>query len=187
MQKFYFEKVYLKDVYVINPFCVEDERGLFIKYFEKETYMKNGINLDTFNESFESVSKKGVIRGLHFQEGIQQSKLVRVPYGEILDVVVDIRKDSETFGKYFKIKLSDYNRKVLFVPKGFAHGFITLSDSAIVSYMCDEKFDPKTDSGIVWNDKVLNIDWEIDNNNNNVIISDKDRALQTFNEYCKKI
>lgn len=182
MQQFSFEKTNIEDLMVINPFYVADERGNFIKSIEKDVFRENGIEMDVF-EYFESTSKKGVIRGLHFQTENPQTKLIKVPYGEILDVAVDLRKNSKTFGKWYSVKLSSENKKIFYIPKGFAHGFLVLSDIAIVSYFCDSKYSSRTDGGIVWNDKELNIDWKIDKRNE-IIISDKDKKLQKFNEFC---
>lgn len=184
MQQFSFEKTPIEDLFIINPFYVEDERGYFLKSFEKEIFRKNGMETDIF-EDFESYSKKGVIRGLHFQTEKPQAKLVRVLVGEIFDVAVDLRKDAETFGKWHAEILSDMNRRAFFIPKGFAHGFLALSESALVSYKCEGAFSIETDTGIVWDDNDLNIDWPLDNIDK-IIISEKDNNLQKFKEYQMK-
>lgn len=184
MNKFSFEVTKLEGLKVINPFFMEDERGNFIKFFEKDIFKKNGIEINAY-ESFETTSKKGTVRGLHFQTENPQAKLVRVPYGKILDVAVDLRKYSKTFGKYHSEILSSDNKKIFFIPKGFAHGFICLSEVAIVSYICDDKYSGKTDSGILWRDKKLNIDWNLDMVNE-VIVSKRDQKLQSFKEFCDK-
>lgn len=181
IKQFSFEKTPIKDLFVVNPFYTEDERGYFLKSFEKEIFRKNGIETDIF-EDFESYSKKGVIRGLHFQMEKPQAKLVRVIIGEVFDVAVDLRKDSETFGRWHAEILSDKNRKSFFIPKGFAHGFLVLSDNALVSYKCDDVFSKESDTGIFWNDKDLNIDWPVDNIKK-ILISEKDSKLQKYNEY----
>lgn len=183
MQKFSFEETGFKDLKVISPFYADDNRGIFLKYFEKDIFLEQGINIHNVYEANESVSKKGVIRGLHFQMNKPQAKLLRVPYGKILDIVVDLRKGSETFGKHYSIILSDYNKKVFYVPRGFAHGFVCLSDIAIVSYLCDEKYSPDTDGGILWSDKDLGIDWHL-NEVDEIIVSEKDQKLQSFKEFC---
>ena len=129
------------------------------------------------------------MRGLHFQKQQAQGKLIRVLKGEILDVVVDLRKDSETFGKYFKIVLSENNRKMLFVPKGFAHGFLTLKDDTEIEYLCTDFYAPDFDSGVLWNDKDLNIDWELEKyglKQEDLIISEKDRNQGTLKEFIEK-
>lgn len=183
MQKFSVEFTEIDGLKIINPFSIEDERGNFIKYFERDIYSENGIEFNIF-ESFETTSKKGTIRGLHFQTNNPQAKLVRVSYGKILDVAVDLRKDSETFGKYHSLILSQENKKSFYIPKGFAHGFICLSDIAIVSYMCDGKYSSETDGGIIWNDNELNIDWKL-SNMEKIIVSDKDKKLQSFEQFCE--
>lgn len=185
MQQFSFEETSIKDLKIINPFYADDERGIFLKYFEKDIFREQEINIEAAYEANESISKKGVIRGLHFQISNPQAKLLRVPYGKILDVVVDLRKNSKTFGKHHSELLSDENKKILYVPKGFAHGFICLSEIAIVSYLCDSKYSKGTDGGILWNDKDLKINWQIENVGE-LIISNKDRELQSFKEFCEK-
>lgn len=182
MKNFSFEKTDIKDLIIINPFYVEDERGIFLKSFENNTFKDNGIEFTTY-EYFESTSKKGVLRGLHFQTKHPQAKLIRVPFGEILDVAVDLREESETFGKWYSIRLSNKNKKILYIPKGFAHGFLTLSEEAIVSYLCDGEYSKETDSGIVWNDKDLAINWQYEKIDE-IIVSDRDKNLQSFKKFC---
>ncbi|SDP87455.1 dTDP-4-dehydrorhamnose 3,5-epimerase [Eubacterium maltosivorans] len=181
MQQFLFETTPIQDLMLINPFYMEDERGFFLKSFEKEIFRQNGIKTEIF-EDFESYSIKGVIRGLHFQTEKPQAKLVRALTGTIYDVVVDLRKASETFGKWHAEILSADNHKAFFIPKGFAHGFLVLSDSALVSYKCEGAFSKKTDTGIVWNDPELKIDWPLENLAE-PIISAKDKNLMTFKNY----
>lgn len=182
MTQFKFTKTPLNDLMVINPFNCGDDRGKFIKYYEEEIYAKNGINFGKVYECTESISYKGVIRGLHYQSKCPQGKIVRVPYGEIMDVAVDLRKDSKTYGKYYSINLSDQNNNILYIPKGFAHGFKTLSDVAIVSYLMNDKYYKEFDSGIIWNDEDIDIDWQI-KNNESIIISDRDKSFKTFKEF----
>ena len=184
VQQFSFKKTSIKDLIIINPFYVEDERGYFLKSFEKEIFRKNGIDTDIF-EDFESYSKRGVVRGLHFQTEKPQAKIVRVIKGKIFDVAVDLRKGSETVGKWQAEILSDYNCKSFFIPKGFAHGFLVLSDYALVSYKCEGAFSKETDSGIIWNDCDLNINWPLDDIEK-IIISEKDNNLQKYKEYQLK-
>ena len=171
-------KTFIKDLLIIEPQLFKDDRGFFY-----ESYNKN--NLDkVFNVVFvqdnESKSYKGVIRGLHFQlPPYEQTKLVRCVSGNILDVAVDLRKTSKTYGKYFSIELSSKNNKQLFVPKGFAHGFQVISEEAIVNYKVDTYYNSKSDSGIIWNDKDLLIDWNLDIK---PVISLKDLKLISFKE-----
>ena len=170
-------KTFIEDLLIIEPQLFKDDRGFFY-----ESYNKN--NLDKFNIVFvqdnESKSYKGVIRGLHFQAPpFEQTKLVRCVSGNILDVAVDLRTNSKTYGKSFSIELSSENNKQLFVPKGFAHGFQVLSETAIVNYKVDNFYNPKSDSGIIWNDKDLSIDWNLDLK---PILSDKDLKLISFKE-----
>jgi dTDP-4-dehydrorhamnose 3,5-epimerase len=184
MANFTFEPTKLPGLFVVNPFLAQDRRGYFLKSYEKRIFGENGIETDIF-EDFESFSVKGVIRGLHFQYGNAQSKLVRALTGEIFDVVVDIRPDSVTFGQWCSVTLSGENHKAFFVPKGFAHGFMVLSENAIVSYKCSGAFNPQGDSGIRWDDADIGIAWPLEEigGRDHVIMSDKDLALQSFAAY----
>ena len=152
-------KTFIEDLLIIEPQLFKDERGFFY-----ESYNKNNLDINiVFVQDNESKSYKGVIRGLHFQAPpFEQTKLVRCVSGNILDVAVDLRTNSKTYGKSFSIELSSENNKQLFVPKGFAHGFQVLSETAIVNYKVDNFYNPKSDSGIIWNDKDLSIDWNLD-------------------------
>jgi dTDP-4-dehydrorhamnose 3,5-epimerase len=169
-------KTYIEDLLIIEPQLFKDERGFFY-----ESYNKNNLNSNIgFVQDNESKSYKGVIRGLHFQAPpFEQTKLVRCVSGNILDVAVDLRKNSKTYGNYFSIELSSENNKQLFVPKGFAHGFQVLSEEAIVNYKVDNFYNPKYDSGIIWNDKDLLIDWNLDIK---PLLSVKDLKLISFKE-----
>ncbi len=169
----------LNGCYVIEPAVYTDERGLFYESYQKKRFdEKIGLPIE-FIQDNHSESRKGTLRGLHFQKGeYAQSKLVRVVKGAVLDVVVDLRKNSETFGEHFKVKLSDKNRKSLFIPKGMAHGFLALEDETIFTYKCDNYYNKESESGVVFNDLDLNIDWEY--NENEMIISPKDLVLPTF-------
>ncbi len=169
-------KTFIEDLLIIEPQLFKDERGFFY-----ESYNKNNLDIDIdFVQDNESKSYKGVIRGLHFQAPpFEQTKLVRCISGNILDVAVDLRTSSKTYGKFFSIELSSENNKQLFVPKGFAHGFQVLSETAIVNYKVDNFYNPKSDSGIIWNDKDLSIDWNLDIK---PIISLKDLKLISFKE-----
>jgi len=173
------EETYLKGCYVITPKVFEDERGYFYENFNKKIFEKETGVRASFVQDNESKSSKGVLRGLHFQTGKHaQSKLVRVSKGKVLDVCVDIREDSSTFGKHLSIILDDKTHKQLFIPKGFAHGFLVLKDNTIFSYKCDNFYYKDAESGIIYNDKTLNIDWGFVQNQ--LIISEKDKQLSTF-------
>ena len=151
-------KTFIEDLLIIEPQLFKDDRGFFYESYNKNNLDKV-INI-VFVQDNESKSYKGVIRGLHFQAPpFEQTKLVRCVSGNILDVAVDLRTNSKTYGKFFSIELSSENNKQLFVPKGFAHGFQVLSEIAIVNYKVDEYYNPDSDSGIIWNDKDLSIDW----------------------------
>jgi dTDP-4-dehydrorhamnose 3,5-epimerase len=169
-------KTFIEGLLIIEPQLFKDERGFFY-----ESYNKNNLDINiVFVQDNESKSYKGVIRGLHFQTPpFEQTKLVRCISGSIFDVAVDLRKNSKTYGKSFCVELSSENNKQLFVPKGFAHGFQVISDEAIVNYKVDNYYNPKSDSGIIWNDKDLSINWSIDVK---PILSVKDLKLMSFKE-----
>ena len=169
-------KTFIEDLLVIEPQLFKDERGFFYESYNKKKLDKN-IKI-VFVQDNESKSIKGVIRGLHFQAPpFEQTKLVRCVSGNILDVAVDLRTNSKTYGKSFSIELSSVNNKQLFIPKGFAHGFQVLSNEAIVNYKVDKHYNSDSDSGIIWNDKDLSIDWNLDIK---PILSDKDLNLDLF-------
>lgn len=162
----------IKDLFVIVPKVFEDSRGYFFEAFRQDYFSEKGIK-NPFIQENQSRSSKGVLRGLHYQaEPYAQSKLVRVVKGEILDVAVDLRKDSSTFGQHFCIILSEENKKQLYIPKGFAHGFLTLSEIADVFYKCDEIYNKDSERGVRYNDPKLNIDWN--SYGTNFTVSDKD-------------
>jgi dTDP-4-dehydrorhamnose 3,5-epimerase len=169
----------LKGCFIIEPKVLEDHRGYFFESFNQNKFNDLiGKNID-FVQDNESFSSKGVLRGLHFQTGeYAQAKLVRVVKGTVLDVVVDIRKDSPTFSKHFSIELSEENKTQLFVPRGFAHGFIVLSDTAIFSYKCDNFYNKSSEQGLRFDDPSLEIDWKLPPNE--FIVSEKDLALPTL-------
>ncbi|MEG1518867.1 MAG: dTDP-4-dehydrorhamnose 3,5-epimerase [Cetobacterium sp.] len=177
----------MEGLVLIEPKIFEDERGFFFEFFSKRELKKLGIE-DEFVQGNHSKSNRGVLRGLHFQKKQSQGKLVRVLKGAILDVVVDLRKNSKTFSKYYKVELSGKNRKMIFVPKGFAHGFLTLEDDTEVEYMCTDYYAPEHDSGIVWNDEELNIDWEFEKyklERGEITLSEKDRNQQSFRKFLE--
>ena len=163
---------------VIEPKVHADVRGYFFESYNKENFTDYGLDYN-FIQDNEAKSQKGVLRGLHFQNPpYTQTKLIRVIEGEILDVVVDLRKSSSTYGQSFSLILSDENKKQLLVPKGFAHGYIVLSDEAIVAYKVDEKYMPPSENGIIWNDDFLNINWILEEND--IKLSEKDKQLNSF-------
>ena len=163
----------IPDVIILEPAVFADHRGYFIESYNKDKFPEKYKNIE-FVKDNESKSTKGVLRGLHYQlPPFAQTKLVRVIKGKVLDVAVDIRKGSPSFGKHVTIELSEDNKKQLLIPRGFAHGFIVLSDSAIFSYKCDNYYSPEHDRGILFNDPSLDIDWQLDINK--LIFSDKDK------------
>ncbi|MDN3491582.1 dTDP-4-dehydrorhamnose 3,5-epimerase [Winogradskyella bathintestinalis] len=169
----------LKGCFVIEPKVFKDKRGYFLETFNLETF-NNKLGLKVhFVQDNESQSSKGVLRGLHYQIGKHaQAKLVRVIKGAVLDVVVDIRIGSETFGEHFSIKLTEENKTQLFVPRGFAHGFVVLENETILSYKCDNFYHVASEGGIIFNDQELDIDWGF--SEQELIISDKDLLLPNF-------
>jgi dTDP-4-dehydrorhamnose 3,5-epimerase len=175
------QKTPLKDCFILKPNVFRDQRGLFYETYNKKVFKKTtGLDLD-FVQDNQSISSYGVLRGLHFQTGkMAQAKLVRVVKGKVLDIVVDVRRDSETFGKSFSVILDDVENLQLFVPKGFAHGFITLSEKSIFSYKCDNYYDKTSESGIIYNDATLRLDWHLPKED--FIISEKDLELPGFKE-----
>ena len=175
MAEFKFKKTNLEDVYVIEPEVFGDQRGFFMETYNKEEFKKHGINVD-FVQDNHSKSKKGVLRGLHFQKKCPQGKLVRVIKGGVYDVAIDLRKSSKTFGKWFGVELSAENKKMFWVPKGFAHGFVTLEDDTEFVYKCDQFYHPEDEGGLIWNDPGLKIDWPIEN----PTLSEKDQDFPTL-------
>lgn len=169
----------LKGCFIIEPSIFKDERGYFFETFNQQKFEELTNQTINFVQDNESFSSKGVLRGLHFQKGeYAQAKLVRVVQGSVLDVAVDIRKDSPTYGKHVAVEISSENKKQLFVPRGFAHGFVVLSKTAIFTYKCDNYYNKQAEGGLIYNDKTLNIDWKIPQKE--MIISDKDAVLPTF-------
>ena len=172
-------KTFIDDLFVIKPKLYSDTRGIFFESYSKKI-LDDKININ-FIQDNESISYLGVIRGLHFQvPPYAQTKLVRCIFGKILDVALDLRKNSKTYGKHFLVKLSSKNNKQILIPKGFAHGFQVLSDSAIVTYKVDNYYNPESDSGLFWNDKDLSIEWD---KTLKPIISKKDSKLNSFRNF----
>jgi dTDP-4-dehydrorhamnose 3,5-epimerase len=175
------EQTLIKDLVVLTPAIFEDERGYFFEAYNKSKMSNFGIDID-FVQDNQSFSKRSTLRGLHYQNPpFAQTKLVRVLQGEIMDVAVDLRKDSPTYGKYFGIVLSAENKKQLLVPHGFAHGFSVLSETAVVSYKCDQFYNKHSEGGIRYDDISLRIDWGMDLLE--AIVSEKDLILPNF-EKC---
>ena len=179
---FEFERLAINDVILVKPKVFGDSRGFFMEAYKKSDFFANGIDVE-FNQDNHSKSVKGVLRGLHYQEKpYGQAKLVRCSRGRIYDVAVDIRKESETFGKYVKVELSEENKHMLFIPEGFAHGFFVLSDEAELLYKASGEYCPSADRGILWCDKDINIHWEIDFE---PILSEKDKVQPLLREVIK--
>ena len=176
-----FSKASILGIVVIEPTVLSDKRGYFLESFNKNQFEKV-IGKVSFVQDNESRSSKGVLRGLHYQKPpFAQAKLVRCIEGEILDIAVDIRKDSPTYGLYHSDVLSSENKKQLFIPRGFAHGFVVLSNSAVFAYKVDNVYAPDYEAGILWNDKELGVDWGA--NENEIFISNKDDQLPLFSEF----
>ncbi|SFU27270.1 dTDP-4-dehydrorhamnose 3,5-epimerase [Pustulibacterium marinum] len=169
----------LKGCFVIEPTVFEDARGYFFESFNQSKFQElTGLAVN-FVQDNQSGSQKGVLRGIHYQRGEHaQAKLVRVLKGTVLDIAVDLRKDSATFGQYFSLILSEENKKQLFVPRGFGHGFAVLSDTAEFSYKCDNLYNKASEGGIIYNDPTLDIDWMLAKDE--VLLSEKDAELPTF-------
>jgi dTDP-4-dehydrorhamnose 3,5-epimerase len=171
----------IEDLIILEPTVFEDERGYFLESYNQKKFEQIAGKV-SFVQDNESKSVRGVLRGLHFQKPpFDQAKLVRCIKGKVLDVAVDIRNGSKTYGQYVAVELSDENKKQLFVPRGFAHGFLVLSDSAIFSYKVDNIYAPNFDSGIFWNDPKLNISWDV--NESEILVSEKDSKLSLFSDF----
>ena len=179
----------IKDLVIIEPTLFEDSRGFFLESYNYNDFKE--IEIDSiFVQDNHSKSSKGVLRGLHFQKGeFAQAKLVRVLKGAVLDIAVDLREDSKTFGKYVTIELSEENKRMFFIPRGFAHGFLTLKDNTEFFYKCDNFYAPQAEDGLIWNDADLKIEWNFKKYNINekeLIISEKDKKNKSFLEYKKE-
>lgn len=169
---FNFIKQEIEDVILVKPKIFEDNRGFFMESYKKSEFFANGIDVE-FNQDNHSKSSKGVLRGLHYQASpYGQAKIVRCTKGKIYDVAVDIRPNSKTFGKYVKVELSEENKSMLYIPIGFAHGFVALSEEVELIYKASGEYNPNADRGILWSDNDINIDWGIDFD---PIISEKDK------------
>lgn len=183
MGKFNFLKTSIEGVIIIEPTVFGDDRGYFLETYQYNDFCDGGINV-TFVQDNQSKSKKGVLRGLHFQKQFPQSKLVRVIKGEVFDVAVDLRPNSPTYGKYEGVILSEENKRQFFIPKGFAHGFVVLSDEAEFVYKVDDFYHPNDEGGLMWNDPDVGIEWPFDENFE-IILSDKDKVNSSLKDLKK--
>lgn len=180
---FKFENTNIPDLLIITPHMYPDDRGLYKKCYEKNIFAEHGITCE-FTENSDLYSKKGTLRGLHYQTVESQAKLIHVIKGILFDVAVDLREDSPTFGKYHTELIKAEEHKMEFVPEGFAHGFISLTEDTIFSYQCSGRYIPEACGGIRWNDPVLNIPWPLKEYGiENVIATDKDQNWPTLEEY----
>ena len=182
MNNFTVKKTPIKDLVIIETKVFGDSRGFFMETYNQASFEELGLIMN-FVQDNHSKSKKGVLRGLHFQTKHTQGKLVRVIKGRVYDVAVDLRKGSETFGQWYGIELSEENKLMFYVPEGFAHGFLTLDDETEFVYRCTDLYAPEYDSGILWSDRTLNIDWKFEEfgiNSEELTISEKDQKQQEF-------
>ncbi|OQD59363.1 dTDP-4-dehydrorhamnose 3,5-epimerase [Methanobrevibacter arboriphilus JCM 13429 = DSM 1125] len=179
MNKFKFTRTSIEGVFIIEPTVFTDDRGYFMESYHKKEFEENGLNID-FVQDNQSKSTKGVLRGLHFQYNQPQGKLVRVIKGEVFDVAVDLRKDSPTYSKYESVILSEDNKKQFYIPPGFAHGFLVLSDEAEFTYKCTDFYNGSDEGGIIWNDPDINIEWPL--NEEELILSEKDQKWKSLKD-----
>lgn len=175
---FKFTKTEIEGVYVIEPKVFGDNRGYFMETYNEQEFKNNGLYYN-FVQDNQSKSKKGVLRGLHFQKTHPQAKLVRVLEGEVFDVAVDLRKGSKTYGKWVGVILSEENKKQFMIPRGFAHGFVVLSETAVFAYKCDDFYHPEDEGGIMWNDPDINIEWPY---KGELLLSEKDKVHPLLKE-----
>lgn len=175
---FKFIETSIEGVYIIEPKVYGDDRGYFMETYKESDFIQAGLNYK-FIQDNQSKSKKGVLRGLHFQKTYPQAKLVRVLEGEVFDVAVDLRKGSPTYGKYVGVVLSSENKKMFMIPRGFAHGFVVLSETATFTYKCDELYHPEDEGGVMWNDPEIGIEWpEVEE----ILLSEKDKKHPSLKE-----
>ena len=184
MSKFNFIQTKIKDLYIIEPTVFGDIRGYFMESYSKRDFVEAGLSME-FVQDNESKSKKGVLRGLHFQTKHTQGKLVRVVEGEVFDVVVDLRDSSPTFGLWEGVLLTAENKKQFYIPEGFAHGFLVVSEEAVFQYKCTDYYAPEYDGGILWNDPEIGIEWPLQGIEE-VLLSEKDKKQQTFKAFQDK-
>lgn len=178
MGNFTFNETKIKGVYIIDVKTYGDNRGYFMETYKESDFREAGLNYD-FVQDNQSSSRKGVLRGLHFQKTYPQAKLVRVLKGEVFDVAVDLRKGSDTYGQWIGAVLSEENKRQFMIPRGFAHGFVVMSDYAEFAYKCDELYHPEDEGGIMWNDPAIGIDWP---NVGEIILSEKDKVHPSLAE-----
>lgn len=178
MEKFKFTETTIEDLYIVETSAFHDNRGYFMETYNEQLFRNAGLNYTFVQDNF-SCSKKGVLRGLHFQKEHPQAKLIRVIQGTIYDVAVDLRKNSKTYGKWFGLILSDTNKKQLLIPRGFAHGFVTISDTACIAYKCDDFYYPNDEGGLLWNDPDIGINWPYIGE---IVLNDKDKNNSTLKE-----
>ena len=178
MSNFTFTETKIKGVYIIDVKTYGDHRGYFMETYKESDFVNAGLNY-RFVQDNQSASGKGVLRGLHFQKQYPQAKLVRVLKGEVFDVAVDLRKGSETYGQWVGVLLSEDNHRQFMIPRGFAHGFVVVSEHAEFAYKCDELYHPEDEGGILWSDSDLAIDWP---DVGELILSEKDKKNPTFAE-----
>lgn len=181
------EKTKIDGLVIISPQIFGDDRGFFVETYNMERYKEAGINVDFVQDNL-SKSQKSVLRGLHFQnEPFAQGKLVQVITGKVLDVAVDIRKSSPTYGEYVSVELSAENKKQFWIPAGFAHGFVALEDDTIFSYKCTNVYSPESEGGLLWNDEKIAIDWKLEENSiDEPILSERDEKWEKFEDLESK-
>lgn len=184
MSKFEKIETSIKDLYIIKPTVFEDDRGFFMESYNEDEFYDIGLYYN-FIQDNHSKSKKGVLRGLHFQENFPQAKLVRVTKGIVYDVAVDLREGSPTFGKYECVMLSEENRDMFMIPRGCAHGFLVISDEAEFQYKVDDVYNPDDEQGIIWNDPTIKIEWplELIGGEQNLILSEKDKQWKELYQW----
>ena len=176
MGNFTFVETAIRDLYIVEPKIFGDSRGYFLETYQKNAFDEAGLRYD-FVQDNQSSSRRGVLRGLHFQKTHPQAKLVRVLFGEVFDVAVDLRKGSDTYGKWFGVLLSGENKKQFLIPRGFAHGFVVVSDYAEFAYKCDEFYHPEDEGGLIWNDPDIAVEWP---KVGEIILSEKDKNNPTL-------
>ncbi len=177
------EQTIISDLIILHPSVFADSRGYFFESYNRDEFARHGLHYD-FVQDNQSFSTYGTIRGLHFQKGEHaQAKLVRVLQGRVLDVAVDLREGSPTFGKWVSVELSEENRTMFMIPRGFAHGFSVLSETAVFAYKCDNTYCRESEGGILYNDPELSIDWRIESGK--AVLSDKDLLHPTLNQYLQ--
>lgn len=184
MGKFTFIKTPIDNMFVIDPTVYGDARGYFMETYNANEFKAAGLDM-TFVQDNQSKSKKGVLRGLHYQTHSPQGKLVRVIRGEVFDVGVDLRPQSQTFGKWYGERLSAANKRQLYIPEGFAHGFLVLSEEAEFVYKCTRFYDPSGEGGLRWNDPEIAVEWPLENIRD-ILLSDKDKVQPFFKDYISQ-